>query len=54
VLIGSLAGNATFHGDGGSKGTGVPHPVQVIRSIVNPDKLRQLGPLSPIGRRHGV
>jgi hypothetical protein len=53
VLIGSLAGNATVHGDG-SKGTGVPHPVQVIRSIVNPDKLRPLGPLSPIGRRHGI
>lgn len=27
--------------------------VQTIRSIVNPDKLRHLGPLSPIGRRSG-
>src|SRR5436190_16211764 len=28
--------------------------VQVIRSIMNTDKLRHLGPLSPIGRRNGV
>lgn len=109
-LVALLAGNAAFYGDGGTKGTGVPHPVygrdqvarlllglfrhahrlgvqlrivevngqpgaqcldaagglinvisldiadgaiQVIRSIVNPDKLRHLGPLSPIGRRSG-
>jgi RNA polymerase sigma-70 factor (ECF subfamily) len=110
-LVALLAGNAAFYGDGGTKGTGVPHPVygrdqvarlllglfrhahrlggqlrivevngqpgaqcldaagglinvisldiadgaiQVIRSIVNPDKLRHLGPLSPIGRRSGA
>ena len=110
-LVALLASNAAFYGDGGSKGTGVPHPVygrdqvarlllglfriahrlgvqlraaevngqpgarcldpagglinvlsldiadgavQTVRSIVNPDKLRHLGPLSPIGRRSGV
>ena len=25
--------------------------VQTVRSIINPDKLTHLGPLSPIGRR---
>jgi len=110
-LVALLAGNAAFYGDGGNKGTGVPHPVygrdnvaklllglfrlaqrmgvqlrpvevngepgawcldpagglinvlsldiadgavQVGRSIVNPNKLRHLGPLSPIGRRSGA
>ncbi len=107
-LVDLLAADAAFHGDGGTKGTGVNRPiygrgnivkmlgtwfrqgerlgikaelvtingqpgakfldpqgrlinvisldiangtVQTIRSIVNPDKLTHLGPLSPIGRR---
>jgi RNA polymerase sigma-70 factor (ECF subfamily) len=28
--------------------------VQTVRSIVNPDKLTHLGPLSPVGRRSGI
>jgi hypothetical protein len=27
--------------------------VQAVRSIINPEKLSHLGPLSPIGRRSG-
>ena len=27
--------------------------IQTVRSVVNPDKLAHLGPLSPIGRRTG-
>ena len=27
--------------------------VQAVRSVINPDKLSHLGPLSPIGRRSG-
>jgi RNA polymerase sigma-70 factor (TIGR02957 family) len=107
-LVTLLASDAAFYGDGGNKGTGVPHPVYgrdnvvklllglfrvahrldvqlqavevngqpgakcldsagrlinvlsldiahgavyVVRSIVNPEKLRHLGSLSPIGRR---
>jgi RNA polymerase sigma-70 factor, ECF subfamily len=107
-LVGLLATDAAFYGDGGTKGTGVNRPVhgrenvakllatlfrqgerlgvqaefvtvngqpgarfldpqgrlinvlsldiadgsvQVVRSVVNPDKLTHLGPLSPLGRR---
>jgi hypothetical protein len=25
--------------------------VQTVRSVINPDKLAHLGPLSPVGRR---
>ena len=107
-LVGLLAADAAFYGDGGTKGTGVNRPVygrenvarllatlfrqgerlrvraefitvngqpgakfldpqgrlinvlsldiadgsvQAVRSVVNPDKLAHLGPLSPLGRR---
>ena len=107
-LVGLLAADAAFYGDGGSKGTGVNRPVygrenvarllaalfrqgerlrvraefitvngqpgakfldpqgglinvlcldiaegsvRAVRSVVNPDKLTHLGPLSPLGRR---
>ena len=107
-LVGLLAADAAFYGDGGTKGTGVNRPVygredvakllatlfrqgdrlrvraefitvngqpgakfldpqgrlinvlsldiadgsvQAVRSVVNPDKLTHLGPLSPLGRR---
>lgn len=108
ALVGMLAEDAVFYGDGGTKGTGLNRPifgrnnvlavldtlfrqgerlgvlgepatvngqpgvkffdperrlinvvtvdvfdgaVQAVRSVVNPDKLAHLGPLSPIGRR---
>ena len=107
-LVGLLAADAAFYGDGGTKGTGLNRPVfgrenvarllatlfrqgarlrvqaefitvngqpgarfldpegrlinvvsldiadgsvRAVRSVVNPDKLTHLGPLSPLGRR---
>ena len=109
-LVGLLAADAAFYGDGGTRGTGVNRPVhgrenvarllaalfrqgerlhvraevitvngqpgakvldpqgrlinvlcldiadgsvRAVRSVINPDKLTHLGPLSPLGRRPG-
>ena len=110
-LVGLLAADAAFYGDGGTKGAGLNRPVfgrenvarllaalfrqgerlrvraefitvngqpgarfldpegrlinvvsldiadgsvRAVRSVVNPDKLTHLGPLSPLGRRSGT